>query len=857
MAALEGCDVLADGSRLELSYVDEGPYSDYDGTTITISITAPSARTVRFNMLSSVDNSSSPTTTLVVLGKHVDDEPVKAWETVASTVDVPAGIMNGSSSGNASCALTNSSTFDAAPTVANYSTVLGSAAIPNALTDSPGFDGFANAIKQARLARCPIERGVTYYIEYSASGNSTGGSGAGTEADPWLCRSVSDVNTLMNAKDNDGANTKYTEGNVRFRLKGTFWRAPSSSGEPTGINLARKHITIDSWDTTPAVLSGFDEPYPNTGWTNPSGTVWERDEATAVYWALDSKNQNWSGWLDCFEGHTGSLARADAFDNIGTNQWHWDGEPRITSVTSGATTTIEFEEKHNLSVSDSITIEGTSGMTPTINGARTVATVVNATSITIAVNTTGGTVSQTNAFSTKPSPKLRVNIGDMTAPSTISPCKVASQKGVECGAADAFLRMDNIAVFGWGDLKTPSTNGAWCFMMDEASEAVLTECYMGFCGWHAAGMLVSSGAGYLMIQGGRYGAMLHDPDGSIGWTIVGFATAGGHELLISGVRFSNATLNHPRHPTGSLYERCAGMHTAGGGATIGLGIFDTCRMEVDPDRDGTNTIGHANGWTFNNHPVPTDRNDATEYRGFAFGWVYGQPEHVSGPHAELAAGISFDNQGIMVAASGASNLNNLAESYGIHFNNWWTFDGESERTAGGSTWGVYISTVAADPKLTYINNTFSIKTRTGVASEQFRFNRHSTIGSQDMSEFVLMYNNIWQRITGDADCVTGLEDAAPDADKGQAGALRFPSSQWSDAQATAALDASLAVGERLKRGEGGYDAGSTLSASLKPSTDITGRRRETKTAGAYEGIVASGRRRRSNRTNRSPRIMEP
>ena len=117
---------------------------------------------------------------------------------------------------------------------------------------------------------CPLTRGTTYYIEYDAAGNGTGGTGNGTLATPWLVSTYGNLETLIEAQQ--------TGGNKAFLFK----RGEGLYGSGQ-IDMSVANVTYGTYGTGA-------KPYfrrattVSSGWTLSSGTKYTRTETTDVAW---------------------------------------------------------------------------------------------------------------------------------------------------------------------------------------------------------------------------------------------------------------------------------------------------------------------------------------------------------------------------------------------------------------------------------------------------------------------------------------------------------------------------------------------------------------------------------------------
>lgn len=139
----------------------------------------------------------------------------------------------------------------------NYTSAVG--AVPDPRTME--LLDWVEELVEYRLADSPLSRGVTYYIKQDDAGDSTGGSGDGSEITPWLVSNWDDAATLINTQMST---------NTRFRLnRGDLFRG---STEAT-VDFA--NVTIDAYGSgSKPYITHFTETVASGGasWTLDSGT---------------------------------------------------------------------------------------------------------------------------------------------------------------------------------------------------------------------------------------------------------------------------------------------------------------------------------------------------------------------------------------------------------------------------------------------------------------------------------------------------------------------------------------------------------------------------------------------------------
>lgn len=124
--------------------------------------------------------------------------------------------------------------------------------------------------ERAAADECPLSRKTTVYIAQNAAGNSTGGAGAGTVASPYLCNTLDDVTTFVNANQAVGKAFLFKRGDV-YRGTGGFALSTDDqtlAGYGTGRAPQFRRVTQVS-----------------SGWTLSSGTKYTRTAST-VAWVL-------------------------------------------------------------------------------------------------------------------------------------------------------------------------------------------------------------------------------------------------------------------------------------------------------------------------------------------------------------------------------------------------------------------------------------------------------------------------------------------------------------------------------------------------------------------------------------------
>lgn len=167
-------------------------------------------------------------------------------------------------------------------------TALGSIAAIGALALWPSVYTFdyldrVDALVAYRRAQAPVARAVTKYIAQDAAGDATGGGGAGTLADPYLCRHMADVRTLVAA-------VLTTNMAILFRQGDTFYAADANSAQGIAAaafgsySFGSYHDPASPSSEKPRLL-GFKAPYGASGWA-PSGLGGSvsRTDATTIYW---------------------------------------------------------------------------------------------------------------------------------------------------------------------------------------------------------------------------------------------------------------------------------------------------------------------------------------------------------------------------------------------------------------------------------------------------------------------------------------------------------------------------------------------------------------------------------------------
>lgn len=144
------------------------------------------------------------------------------------------------------------------------------AAIPSPLTKE--FLPWVSSLVSYRQSESPVARSTTHYVAYDAAGDGTGGSGAGTEADPYLCTTVEHIDTLYSSLASGG--------DVSVLLKrGDEWQ--SSTG---GIAQDIASTTIGAYGTgAKPILWGPGREY-SSGWTLAAGNRYTRSEANDIAW---------------------------------------------------------------------------------------------------------------------------------------------------------------------------------------------------------------------------------------------------------------------------------------------------------------------------------------------------------------------------------------------------------------------------------------------------------------------------------------------------------------------------------------------------------------------------------------------
>lgn len=101
-----------------------------------------------------------------------------------------------------------------------------------------------------RIAECPIERATTYYVDVSTTlGDSSGGTGTGTAANPWLVDTIASLNTLITAHAADGVAWKLTSGDILRPDPAN----PNIQGLPAANSMSYSVFN----GTSPFKISGF------------------------------------------------------------------------------------------------------------------------------------------------------------------------------------------------------------------------------------------------------------------------------------------------------------------------------------------------------------------------------------------------------------------------------------------------------------------------------------------------------------------------------------------------------------------------------------------------------------------------
>lgn len=165
------------------------------------------------------------------------------------------------------------------------------------------FPAWVDDLIDFRLAEAPVARSTTYYVAYDAAGDGTGGSGAGTEADPYLCATVDDIDTLYSSVASGG--------DVALLLKrGDEWTASSN-----GIAMDIANTTIGAYGT------GNKPRLWAPGQTKTSG--WSQISTTDRY-ANTLTSQ--PGWIVVESEYTTRvLSRQSAVGDVTStsNSWFW------------------------------------------------------------------------------------------------------------------------------------------------------------------------------------------------------------------------------------------------------------------------------------------------------------------------------------------------------------------------------------------------------------------------------------------------------------------------------------------------------------------------------------------------------
>jgi len=168
-----------------------------------------------------------------------------------------------------------------------------------------------------RLAEAPVERTTTYYVAYDAAGDGTGGSGAGTEADPYLCATVDDIDTLYSSVASGG--------DVAVLLKrGDKWTASSN-----GIAMDIADTTIGAYGTGSKPRLWAPGAEYTSGWVQQGvSNRYVQTETTDVGWLVD---------VDAML--TNVLSRETSAANCAatSNSWAYVGAGNALSVNLGGT----------------------------------------------------------------------------------------------------------------------------------------------------------------------------------------------------------------------------------------------------------------------------------------------------------------------------------------------------------------------------------------------------------------------------------------------------------------------------------------------------------------------------------------
>ena len=360
MESIISVSISSDGLSATV-ILQNAPTDDYDTvldhTGVTVNITTGgTARTIQSTALGTFSNFGGGFQQVVAtLASAVEAGEGGTASIAADSIQASAGPTNNAAAGPANIN-SNTSTVDPVPSATadwdsvefGHSTPAGP---PNIVTDPQGWEDWWDEWGTLRKARAPVDPDEMHldgankiYIAYGI-----GGGGAGTEEDPYLARDIGEIAALVTTHRDAGAFGKWGNGNTSFYLKaGDEFARASGNGNGTlddTITLDRLRMSISSYGLPEGatkfdypMICGFDEEYPDTGWTEDSTDgVWFRTETTEVTWVVKGQfgSTDWETQID-----EGGMAEADDLADVRTraNSWWYDsGNTRLYVNTGDGT----------------------------------------------------------------------------------------------------------------------------------------------------------------------------------------------------------------------------------------------------------------------------------------------------------------------------------------------------------------------------------------------------------------------------------------------------------------------------------------------------------------------------------------
>lgn len=437
-------------------------------------------------------------------------------------------------------------------------------------------------------AQCPSARSITYYVNQSGSGSSTGGGGAGTLGSPYLVKDAKDLNTLIGATIATAvtaANGSNTDAAILLRC-GDVFRANATTPQASGVSIPGANYTLSSYvDTNVADARARLRPPIITGFTTPVTAGWTNDATYTNVWYRD--------YTSSTRPYAVQFSDADASRGPNTDVF------RYVDNYAGARV---------------------GGSFLTVAAAATALNTMNTTAV--------------NCFTTVAdagAPLYRIYVRLATGnPNTTTSLEVLQSTGVGVNVADVDgVRVEGISGEGWGF--DNATDGMFAGTQEppfltQVSGTKMTYFKNNMARFSGTHLIEQYGAadGGTMVCNGCVAGWVTGRENSTATPFEGYCPAsgnlGGNEMFCINCRLNYGALPVDSFTTGNSSPAITAFYNHTGSTSYPPALTVAAFCSVD-DNIPTQTVSveFASG----DAPVPSDPNDASTYRTIVFGGRHG------------------------------------------------------------------------------------------------------------------------------------------------------------------------------------------------------------------------------------------